>query len=62
MKTPSVQQLQKLYVVCYTITNVMFQPIHIIRMDERTGNIFILAGEKEEIELEITPTGRLSDE
>jgi hypothetical protein len=31
-------------------------------MDERTGNIFILAGEQEEIELEITPTGRVADE
>lgn len=62
MKTPSVEQLQKLYILCHTITNVMLQPIHIVRMDERTGNIFILAGEQEEIELEITPTGRVADE
>ncbi len=62
METPSLKQLQKLYIVCHTITNVMLQPIHIVRIDERTGNIFILAGEQEEIELEITPTGRLADE
>ncbi|NJK51366.1 hypothetical protein HC931_27680 [Candidatus Gracilibacteria bacterium] len=59
---PTFKQLQKLYIVCYTITNVMFQPIYIVRIDERTGNIFVLAGAEEEIELEITPTGELVDE
>jgi hypothetical protein len=31
-------------------------------MDKRTGNIFILAGDTEEIELEITPIGELVNE
>ena len=35
----------------------MFQPIHIIRVDERTKNVFILAGHNETIELQITPEG-----
>ena len=40
----------------------MFQPIHIIRLDERTKNIFILAGFNEELELQINPKGELIDE
>lgn len=59
---PTPEQLQKLYVLCHTITNVMFQPIHIVRLDERTGNIFILAGREEEIEFEIGSMGELTDE
>jgi hypothetical protein len=30
-----------------------------VRLDERTGNIFILAGVRESIELEIDPQGEL---
>jgi hypothetical protein len=48
---PRVEQLQSLYRLCYQLTNVMFQPIHIVRLDERSLNIFILAGQNEEIEL-----------
>ncbi len=62
MQYPTVAQLQKLYVVCHTITNIMLQPIHIIRLDERSNNLFILAGGEEQIELEITPTGELLSE
>lgn len=29
------------------------QPIHMVRIDEQTGNLFILAGTEESIELEI---------
>lgn len=36
-----------------------FQPIHIVRLDERTLNLFILAGQGEEIELEIKPDGNI---
>ena len=41
------------------LTNVMFQPIHIVRLDERTGNVFILTGQEETIVLQIKPTGEL---
>ncbi|MCC5642303.1 hypothetical protein LC607_04920 [Nostoc sp. CHAB 5824] len=50
-----VEQLQSLYRLCHQLTNVMFHPIHIVRLDERSLNIFILAGQDEGIELEIKP-------
>ncbi|MEH2322988.1 MAG: hypothetical protein V7K32_05225 [Nostoc sp.] len=56
---PRVEQLQSLYILCHQLTNVMFQPIHIVRLDERSLNIFILAGQNEGIELEITPDGSI---
>jgi hypothetical protein len=37
----------------------MLQPIHIVRLDERTLNLFILAGQDEEIELEIQADGSI---
>jgi hypothetical protein len=55
--TPS--QLHSLYYACHFLTNVALQPIHIVRMDERTLNLFILAGENEAIEVEIQPNGRM---
>ncbi len=57
MREPTGKQLKSLYRLCYLLTNVMFQPIHIVRIDERTLNIFILAGNYEEIEFEIQLNG-----
>ncbi|XZF66166.1 MAG: DUF6888 family protein [Gloeotrichia echinulata DVL01] len=37
----------------------MFQPIHLICIDSRTQNLYILAGENEEIEFEITLNGEV---
>ncbi|MBG1244226.1 DUF6888 family protein [Nostoc sp. NZL] len=54
-----VEQLQSLYRLCHQLTNVMFQAIHIVRLDERSLNIFILAGQNEGIELEIKPDGSI---
>lgn len=62
MKQPTEAQLRKLYELCYTLTNVMFQPIHIVRLDERTGNLFILAGREETIEFEVDTKGEVVDE
>ena len=59
MNEPTPAQLRSLYRISYVLTNVMFQPIHIIRIDERTGNLFILAGHNEDIELEIDPEGEV---
>ncbi len=59
MSTPNNQQLNKLYIICYTITNMMLQPIHMVRQDERTGNLFIIAGSKEEIEVKINLEGNI---
>ena len=35
----------------------MLQPIHFVRLDERTANLFILAGYEETIEFEVNPDG-----
>lgn len=51
---PTAEQLQRLYIYCYQLTNVMFQPIHLVRVDERTLNIYVLAGKNEEIEMVIS--------
>ena len=51
--------MKTLYLLSYTLTNVMFQPIHIIRLDERDQSLFILAGHQENIEIVITPNGEI---
>ena len=56
---PTQAQLRTLYRLCHLLTNMMFQPIHIVRLDERTLNLFILAGQGEEIELEIQSDGSI---
>jgi hypothetical protein len=55
---PTAEQAIQCVIQCQSITN-LFQPIHIVRLDERTGNIFILAdgGGDGEIGLEIFPDG-----
>ncbi len=62
MNQPTEAQLKKLYRLCYVLNNVMFQPIHVVRLDERTGNLFILAGREETIEFEVDSKGELVDE
>ncbi len=59
MNEPILKQLKSLYLLSYTLTNVMFQPIHIIRLDERNNNLFILAGHQENIEIVISPEGEV---
>ncbi len=59
MKEPTDSQVRSLYRQSQWLTNVAFQPIHVVRIDERTGNLFILAGNKESIELQIKPDGKL---
>ncbi|MBW4511349.1 MAG: hypothetical protein KME64_33280 [Scytonematopsis contorta HA4267-MV1] len=54
---PTIAQLQTLYRLCHQLTNMMFQPIYIVRLDERTLNLFMLAGKGEGIEFEIQPNG-----
>jgi len=46
---PTSAQTLTCFIRCQAITTLLM-PIHIVRLDERTGNIYILAGE----ELEIT--------
>lgn len=59
---PTVDQLESLYRVGYQLTYLMFQPIHLICVDVRTRNIYILAGYHEELEFQILPDGDFADE
>ena len=59
MPEPTIAQMKSLYRQSHWLTNVVFQPIHVVRLDERTGNLFILAGHEESIELQIRADGEL---
>lgn len=59
---PTAAQLESLYRVSYQLTYFMLQPIHLICVDGRTRNVYILAGYDEELEFQILPDGDLSDE
>ena len=56
---PTAPQLRGLYRIGYQLTYLLFQPIHLICIDGRTQNLFILAGQNEEIQFEITPDGEV---
>ncbi|XHX80809.1 MAG: DUF6888 family protein [Stenomitos frigidus ULC029] len=47
---PTIEQKTRCYVLCCWFTR-LYLPINIVRMDERTGNIFFLAGEENIIEI-----------
>ncbi len=59
MPEPTIAQVLSLYRQCHWLTNVVVQPIHVVRLDERTGNLFILAGHEESIEVQIKANGEL---
>ena len=59
---PTAAQLESLYRVGYQLTYIMLGPIHLICVDNRTRNVYILAGYNEELEFQILPNGELSDE
>ena len=51
MDFPTAEQSIRCVILCQTLTNT-FMPIFVIRLDERTGNLFIsLAGDNLEIEI-----------
>ncbi len=54
MNYPPSEQTLILYIISQNLT-AMFLPIYIVRLDERTNNIYILAGE--ETGIVITPYG-----
>ena len=56
---PTDSQLRCLYRISYHLTYRMLQPIHLVCIDGRTQNLYVLAGQKEEIEFEVTPTGEV---
>ncbi|MEH2457892.1 DUF6888 family protein [Nostoc sp.] len=59
---PTAPQLASLYRISYQLTYIMLQPIYLICVDNRTRNVYILAGYDQEIEFQILPNGELSDE
>jgi hypothetical protein len=61
-KMPTADQLASLYRISYQLTFTMLQPIHLICVDARTEELYILAGYDEELEFQILPNGELSDE
>jgi hypothetical protein len=59
---PTNAQLASLYRIGYQLTFMMLQPMHLICVDVRTQNVYVLAGYDEELEFQILPNGELSDE
>lgn len=56
---PTVAQLESLYRVSYQLTFIMLQPIHLVCVDRRTLNVYVLAGYDESLEFEIIPNGEV---
>jgi hypothetical protein len=57
---PNNEQAQGLYRLCYRLTNVIYpgwkyRAIELVRIDERTGNLYVLVGD--DFDFEIQPTG-----
>jgi hypothetical protein len=57
---PNNEQAQGLYRLCYRLTNVIYpgwqyRSVEIVRIDERTGNLYVLAGDS--LDFEIKSTG-----
>ena len=59
---PTGAQLASLYRIGYQLTFAMLQPIHLMCVDLRNQNVYVLAGYEEELEFQILPNGDLSDE
>jgi hypothetical protein len=57
---PTDAQLRGLYRLSYWLTYIVLQPIHLVCVDERTSNLYVLAGNGENLEFQITPDGEVS--
>ena len=56
---PTNAQLRGLYRLSYQLTYLMLQPIHLVCIDARTQNLYLLAGNTENLEIQITPDGEV---
>jgi hypothetical protein len=54
---PTDAQLRGLYRLSYWLTYIMVQPIYLVCIDDRTNNLYVLAGNNENLEFQITPNG-----
>lgn len=52
---PTDAQLRGLYRLSYWLTYIMLQPVHLVCIDDRTNNLYVLAGNTENLEFQITP-------
>jgi hypothetical protein len=50
-------QLRGLYRLSYWLTYIMLQFVHLVCIDNRTNNLYILTGDTENLEFQITPNG-----
>ncbi|MFM7438663.1 MAG: DUF6888 family protein [Snowella sp.] len=51
--------MRGVYRLSYYLTYIMYQPIHLVCIDDRTQNLYILAGITENLEFQITPKGEV---
>jgi hypothetical protein len=56
---PTNPQMKGLYRLSYWLTYIMLQPIHLVCIDDRTNNLYVLAGNTENLEFQITPKGEV---
>jgi hypothetical protein len=56
---PTAAQLESLYFLSYQLTYIMFQPIHLICVDNCTQNLYVIAGYNEGLEFQILPNGEV---
>ena len=56
---PTVAQSESLFRVSYQLTCIMLQPIHLVCVDRRTRNVYVLAGHSEDLKFEIVPNGEM---
>ena len=56
---PTYAQLEGWYRITYYLAYLALQPIHLVCVDERSKNLFVLAGYDEEIEIEIAPNAEV---
>jgi hypothetical protein len=56
---PTAAQLESLYFLGYQLTYTLLQPVHLICVDQRTQNLYILAGNDEGLEFQILPNGEV---
>ena len=57
---PNDEKAQGLYRLCYRLTNAIYpgwrySAIELVRIDEQTGNLYVLAGDS--LDFEIKPSG-----
>lgn len=54
---PTDAQLKGLYRLSYWLTFIMIKPVHLVCIDDRSNNLYVLAGNTENLEFQITPNG-----